>query len=99
MGDGVKRSLWVCGALLCVGYVWAQKTAAPASKPAVAAPLPDAQQVHQMQAQLEDWPNLARYRAENEALPPVRADEQRVVFFGDSITDGWGRSGATGAFF
>ena len=97
MRDEVKRSLWVCGALLCVGYVWAQKTTA-ASKPA-AAPLPDAQQVHQMQAQLEDWPNLARYRAENEALPPVRADEQRVVFFGDSITDGWGRSVATGAFF
>jgi lysophospholipase L1-like esterase len=99
MGDGVKRSLWVCGALLCVGYVWAQKTAAPASKPAVAGPLSDAQQIHQMQAQLEDWPGLARYRAENEALPPARSNEHRVVFLGDSITDAWGRLVARGAFF
>jgi lysophospholipase L1-like esterase len=71
----VKRILWVCGAVLCVGYVWAQ------------------------QAQLEDWPNLARYRAANEALPPPAGTEQRVVFFGDSITDAWGRSEQTGAFF
>ena len=21
----VKRGLWICGALLCVGYLWAQK--------------------------------------------------------------------------
>jgi lysophospholipase L1-like esterase len=45
----------------------------------------------------DDWPNLGRYRAENEALPPPAAGEKRVVFFGDSITDGWGRS--VGVFF
>jgi len=45
----------------------------------------------------EDWPNLGRYRAENEALPPPSAGEKRVVFFGDSITDAWGRS--VGEFF
>ncbi len=45
----------------------------------------------------DDWPNLARYRAENEALPPPGGGEKRVVFFGDSITDGWGRS--VGEFF
>ena len=38
-----------------------------------------------------DWPNLARYREENAKLPPPAAGEQRVVFIGDSITDGWGR--------
>ncbi len=47
----------------------------------------------------DDWPYLVRYRAENEALPPVRSGEQRVVFFGDSITDSWGRSATTGVFF
>jgi lysophospholipase L1-like esterase len=47
----------------------------------------------------EDWPNLARYRAENEALAPPAAGVQRVVFFGDSITDAWGRSEKTGVFF
>ncbi len=65
----------MCGALLCVAYLWAQ------------------------QAGPQDWPNLARYRAENEALPPPAPDVQRVVFFGDSITDGWGRSQKTGVFF
>jgi len=46
---------------------------------------------------LQDWPNLARYRAENETLPP--ATPGRVVFFGDSITDAWGRRPDTGSFF
>jgi lysophospholipase L1-like esterase len=71
----VKRSLWICGALLCAGYLWAQKPAT------------------------QDWPDLARYRADNEALPPAAPDVQRVVFFGDSITDGWGRTPTTGVFF
>jgi lysophospholipase L1-like esterase len=51
------------------------------------------------QPDLLDWPNLARYRAENKALPPPAPDEKRVVFFGDSITDAWGRSVAAGEFF
>jgi len=46
---------------------------------------------------LQDWPNLARYRAENASLAPPAAGEKRVVFMGDSITDGWGRS--RGKFF
>jgi len=37
-----------------------------------------------------DWPNLARYREANTAVPPLAKDEQRVVFMGDSITDIWG---------
>jgi lysophospholipase L1-like esterase len=36
-----------------------------------------------------DWANLARYREANHALPPPAAGESRVVFMGDSITDGW----------
>lgn len=38
---------------------------------------------------LEDWPNLARYRAANDTLRPPAAGEQRVVFYGNSITDIW----------
>jgi len=38
-----------------------------------------------------DWPNVARYREDNALLEPPKADETRVVFMGDSITDGWGR--------
>jgi lysophospholipase L1-like esterase len=40
---------------------------------------------------LQDWPNLSRYREENEKVAPPTAGEERVVFMGDSITDGWGR--------
>src|SRR2546426_12109389 len=46
---------------------------------------------------LSDWPNLGRYREENAKLAPAAADEKRVVFMGDSITDGWGRK--YGKFF
>jgi lysophospholipase L1-like esterase len=38
-----------------------------------------------------DWANLARYRAENAALGPPKPGEQRVVFIGNSITEGWAR--------
>lgn len=52
-----------------------------------------------MQKKLADWPQLDRYRADNAALGPVAAGVQRVVFFGDSITDAWGRMPDTGEFF
>ena len=38
---------------------------------------------------MNDFGELAHYRAANAALPPVRAGEQRVLFFGDSLTDFW----------
>lgn len=39
----------------------------------------------------EDWANLARYRDENARLGPPRPGERRVVFIGNSITEGWAR--------
>ncbi len=36
-----------------------------------------------------DWPNLARYRAENEKLGLPASGEKRIVFMGNSITEGW----------
>jgi lysophospholipase L1-like esterase len=48
-------------------------------------------QIQILQSHLADWAQLDRYRAENAALPPPpAAGEQRVVFYGDSITDAWG---------
>ncbi len=38
---------------------------------------------------MDDWGELTRYRAANEKLPAPAPGEKRVVFFGDSITDGW----------
>jgi acyl-CoA thioesterase I len=37
----------------------------------------------------DDYGQLARYRDANATLKPSAAGENRVVFFGDSITDGW----------
>lgn len=65
------------------------KSAAPATTPAKPSlPVP-----------LKDWPNLARYRADNAALSTASPEQKRVVFLGDSITDGWGRWKGTGEFF
>jgi lysophospholipase L1-like esterase len=38
-----------------------------------------------------DWPQLNRYRAANETLSAPRAGQDRVVLFGDSITEEWAR--------
>jgi lysophospholipase L1-like esterase len=51
------------------------------------------------QAKLDDWAQLKRYAGENSALPAPAPGEARVVFYGDSITDGWGRLPDTGSFF
>jgi len=37
----------------------------------------------------EDWANLKRYKLENEALKSLAKNEKRVVFMGNSITEGW----------
>lgn len=39
--------------------------------------------------QLEDWNQLGRYHAANQALMAAPAEDGRVVYIGDSITDGW----------
>ena len=49
------------------------------------------------QDRLKDWPNLARYHDADAQVQPPAAGELRVVFMGDSITDGWG--GKYGKFF
>jgi lysophospholipase L1-like esterase len=38
-----------------------------------------------------DWANLGRFRDENSKLGVPSGDEKRVVFMGNSITEGWGR--------
>jgi lysophospholipase L1-like esterase len=39
--------------------------------------------------QLQDWNQLGRYHADNQRLKALPAEPKRVVFLGDSITDGW----------
>src|SRR5438477_156789 len=47
------------------------------------------------QAPSGDWASLARYAQANAALQPAPPGEKRVVFMGNSITEGWARSFAT----
>ncbi|HKX27169.1 MAG TPA: SGNH/GDSL hydrolase family protein [Blastocatellia bacterium] len=43
----------------------------------------------QMKQRLADWPQINRYRDANTKVPLPAKNENRVVFMGDSITDGW----------
>src|SRR6187455_3098977 len=47
------------------------------------------QRADRLQARYNDFANFARYRDANLKLGPPAKGEQRVVFMGDSITDGW----------
>ena len=89
----------ICCLLLLVPFGSAQTSqpAQPAQTKALqfpaAAPIPTPAQIDQMEQILQDWPELARYRAANAALPSPASGENRVVFMGDSITDAWGTRG------
>jgi lysophospholipase L1-like esterase len=85
------RSAVLSGCMsLMVVTGWSQTGPAPA-------PVDTAKQIATMEAKLADWPQLGRYRADNATLGA--AESGRVVFYGDSITDGWGRQQNTGEFF
>lgn len=86
---------WVV--VVVAGALWGQVPGPVAVKPvapvtAVATP---EQQIEGMQKKLADWAQLGHYRAANAALAPVATDEDRVVFYGASMTEGWGRNGST----
>jgi acyl-CoA thioesterase I len=79
--------------LLCTALARAQTPALPA--PTSPSP-PTSEQRDRYQREVEerlhsDWAYLARYREENARLAPPARGEDRVVFMGDSITEGWGR--------
>ncbi|HWC17512.1 MAG TPA: hypothetical protein VG498_10875, partial [Terriglobales bacterium] len=95
----MKTQLSVVAVLfLAVSVAAAQTQPAPAAQtppqsadPDVERLIPQLQRAHQA---LNDFANLARYRDANASTPPAAAGENRVVFMGDSITDGWGKGKA-----
>jgi len=79
------------------GLAFSQATApsTPAQNPKPAEQAPAAEQLtpyqkSQLERAFNDWPNLAKYRDADKELTPPAAGEVRVVFMGDSITEGWG---------
>jgi len=61
----------------------------PAAAPTSDHPGLDAYQHSRAAALMKDFGELHRYRAANASIGAPKAGEERVVFFGDSITDGW----------
>jgi lysophospholipase L1-like esterase len=70
--------------LSCSIIALAQEQAPPLDSPEVMR-----QQLERAQQRLKDWPNLTRYKEANAKVPTPEKSEDRVVFMGDSITDGW----------
>ena len=73
---------------------------AQAQAPAADAPLDAAKlktDLERATRTLQDWPALRRYHDANATVTAPAAGEERVVFMGDSITDGWGKK--YGQFF
>ena len=69
------------------------RPATPASAPA-STPAPDSTSLTERQRReydrlRTDWAELERYRQANAELPPPAPGEQRVVFYGNSITESW----------
>jgi lysophospholipase L1-like esterase len=88
----------VCGAVvifaLLAGRIVSLPTisaqsAPPGSVPATGFPNLDRYRASRVAVYTDDYGERARYRAANAALKPPAPGEARVVFFGDSITDGW----------
>lgn len=98
----MRISLWTH--LLCFTFVTgatlnAQQSAPQSSQPS-ASPLTvtipstgfpglDKYRASRITVYTDDFGQLARYRDANKALKPPAPGENRVVFFGDSITDMW----------
>ena len=62
---------------------------APPGIPSTAFPGLDQYRASSIAVFTDDFGQLARYREANAALKPPAPNENRVVFFGDSITDLW----------
>jgi len=100
----MKRSAWVIGrgaALLVIVAAHSLATANAQTRSSADSPqIEDLQaRLSSAKAQLQDWPNLERYREANAKIAMPAKDEQRVVFMGDSITDLWARIPLSGGFF
>src|SRR5436309_2242588 len=79
--------------MLCLTPTWAQ---APAQAPASTVTIQttgcaglDKYRASRIAVYTDDYGQLARYRDANTMLKPPAPSENRVVFFGDSITDIW----------
>src|SRR5208282_1798303 len=92
-GDNQMKSLRsfqaLTSALVLTGFALAQQPAPTPAIPPSGFPGLDHYRASRIAIFTDDFGELARYRDANAALAPSAAGENRVVFFGDSITDIW----------
>ncbi|MGH9512980.1 MAG: GDSL-type esterase/lipase family protein [Terriglobales bacterium] len=77
---------------LIFGSIFAVHSAAAQQQPSIPStgfPGLDQYRASRIAVFTDDFGQLSRYRAANESLPAPAANESRVIFFGDSITDIW----------
>lgn len=75
--------------LLLSAVVFAQQATQPVVPPSTGFPGLDHYRASRLAVYTDDYGQLARYRDANAGLRPPASGENRVVFFGDSITDLW----------
>ena len=81
------------------GIVPEAKTPTPVQTPNAPTPPPMSAWERSHQEQLRnDWPWLARFKEDDLKLPAPAPGENRVVFMGDSITEGWHFDKPEGSF-
>lgn len=73
------------------------KAPPPVKDAQTAPPLSAWERAHQEQLRT-DWPWLAKFKEADVKLPAPAPGENRVVFMGDSITEGWHFDGPEGSF-
>ena len=81
---------------LLLALAWAGGAAAQVA-PTQGAGATSDERVAALRRVLADYGGLTRYGSENSELPPPRANERRVVFFGDDATERWQDPGLFGA--
>ncbi|MFZ0419267.1 MAG: SGNH/GDSL hydrolase family protein [Candidatus Sulfotelmatobacter sp.] len=88
------RGWWTFALIVFTAATFAQQAMPPATP--VQPPIPstgfaglDQYRARRIAVFFDDFGQLARYREANAALKPPAPGENRVVFFGDSITDIW----------
>ncbi len=83
------NTLFLSFAILCCCALAQQPSPAPPSIPATGFAGLDQYRASRIAVFTDDFGQLARYRSANAELKRPKRGEDRVVFFGDSITDIW----------
>jgi len=89
----INRSRAVILTLFVSAAAGAQTT--PPAQPPAQPTAEEARRLAQEDKLHNDWPDLHKYREANAKLSPPLKNENRVVFFGNSITEGWAPHFAT----